>query len=49
MRLIYLLPRLTMRGDMSLGRFASSLKRTSLETEIRRGCRAALNKVSHLA
>jgi len=43
---IYLLPRLTMRGDMSLGRFGSALKRTSLETEIRRNCRAVLNKVS---
>lgn len=41
----YLLPRITMRGDMDMKRFQSLLTRTTAEMAIRRRCRAALNKV----
>jgi peptidoglycan/xylan/chitin deacetylase (PgdA/CDA1 family) len=41
----YLLPRITMRGDMDIKRFRSLLTRTNAEVEIRRRCRVLLNKV----
>lgn len=41
----YLLPRITMGRDMDLNLFQSILTRTQVGMEIRRRCRAALNKV----
>ncbi len=45
----YLLPRISMRRDMDLKGFESILQRTCLEMEIRRECRAMLNRFAHIA